>query len=400
MGFSKEKMKQITLLMLLATGLVLVIMYSAQLGTAWSKFINIVSPFIAGGAIAFVLNLPMRFLEEKALARWHGRAKRPICMILSFVFVVLLITLVVIMVVPELVAACQRLANQIPIALEGLADWLYDLSVKYPELTNEAAFLSDLEQNWQNILESVIDFLKSGFTSMLSSTISLASNAVSTIVDGFIALIFSFYILAQKETLASQGKRILTAYLPQKTYYVILDVCSRLYKNFSSFITGQCIEAVILGTMFVIAMSIFRMPYAVMVGVLIAFTALIPVVGAFIGCIVGAFMILIENPMQALAFVVMFLILQQLENNLIYPHVVGSSVGLPSIWVLAAVTVGGSLFGVAGMLLFIPLMSTLYSLLRDNVNARNAAKAAKVADEPLQNILPDTKNTAQEGQKQ
>lgn len=399
MAFSKEKMRQLVLLMLLAAGLVLAVMYSSQLGAACGRLVGIAKPFLIGGAIAFVLNIPMRAIEEKLLGRWHSKAKRPISMVLSLVFVAMLLTFVVLMVVPELVSAGQRLADQIPIALEKLAAWLYDLSVKYPELTNGAAFLSELEQNWKNILENVISFLKSGIGSFVGTTIDIASTAVSAVVNGFIAFIFSIYILAQKEALASQGRRILSAYLPRRACEATLDVCARLYKNFSSFITGQCIEAVILGSMFVVSMSVLRMPYAVMVGVLIAFTALIPIVGAFIGCVVGTFLILIENPMQAFVFVVLFFILQQLEGNLIYPHVVGSSVGLPSIWVLAAVTVGGSLFGIAGMLLFIPLVATLYSLLRDNVNARNAAKAANVAVEPLQNIMSDTKPVAGGGAK-
>lgn len=150
----------------------------------------------------------------------------------------------------------------------------------------------------------------------------------------------------------------------------MLDVCSLTYKTFSSFLTGQCVEAVILGTMFVIAMTIFRLPYALLVGVLIAFTALIPIFGAFIGCIVGAFLILMDAPMKAVIFVIMFLVLQQIEGNLIYPKVVGSSVGLPSIWVLAAVSIGGSLMGVVGMLVFIPIVSVLYTLLRNNVYGR------------------------------
>lgn len=376
MGFSREKMRQIALLMLLAAALALAVIYSSQLAAAAGALVSILSPFIAGCAIAFVLNLPLRFLERRVFARWNGKAKRAVCILLSLVFVLLLVTFVVVMVVPQLVAAGQRLAQQVPLAIEKLAAWLYDMSVKYPALNNEAAFLSELESNWQSILENILSFAKSGLGSVLSSTINFASSAVSGVVNGFIALIFSFYVLAQKETLTSQCRRVITAYLPQKAAALTLEICGRLYKNFSSFITGQCIEAVILGSMFVIAMTVLRMPYAVMIGVLIAFTALIPIVGAFIGCVVGAFMILIENPLQALAFVVMFLILQQLENNLIYPHVVGSSVGLPSMWVLAAVTVGGSLFGVGGMLVFIPLVSTLYSLLRDSVNARNAAKAA------------------------
>jgi len=176
--------------------------------------------------------------------------------------------------------------------------------------------------------------------------------------------------LAQKENLGRQRDKLLDAYLSEAWSSRIKKVLKLMYKNFSSFVTGQCLEAVILGCLFIVAMAIFGFPYAVMVGTLIAVTALIPVVGAFVGCFVGAFLILINDPIQAVWFIVMFLIIQQIEGNLIYPRVVGSSVGLPSIWVLVAVSVGGSLFGVGGMLLFIPLLSTVYALVRENANKR------------------------------
>ena len=217
-------------------------------------------------------------------------------------------------------------------------------------------------------------FLKNGAMGMLTSTVSVASGIISGIVNAVISLIFALYILSQKEKLENQGRRIILAFLPEKAAGKLQEVFALLYKNFSCFITGQCTEAVILGLMFVIAMSIFRMPYALMVGVLIAFTALIPIVGAFIGCSVGAFLILIDNPLQALWFVILFLTLQQIEGNLIYPKVVGSSVGLPSRWVLMAVSLGGSLFGIAGMLVFIPITSTGYTLFRESVNSRNEKK--------------------------
>lgn len=189
-----------------------------------------------------------------------------------------------------------------------------------------------------------------------------------------IALIFSFYILLQKERLARQARQVLYALLPERAADRTLDILRLTNRTFSSFLSGQCLEAVILGTLFVVAMTIFQMPYALLVGVLIALTALIPIVGAFIGCAVGALLILIVDPVKALMFVVLFLVLQQVEGNLIYPHVVGSSVGLPSIWVLCAVTLGGSLMGIVGMLVFIPLCSVLYALFRTYVKDRLVRK--------------------------
>ena len=203
-------------------------------------------------------------------------------------------------------------------------------------------------------------------------------SVVSAVTTGFVALVFACYLLLQKERLGLQCRKALYALLPQKAADRTVEICSLSHRVFSSFITGQGIEAVILGAMFFVAMSLLRMPYALLVGCTIAVTALIPIVGAFIGCFVGAFLLLMVSPMQALIFVILFLVLQQVEGNLIYPHVVGSSVGLPSIWVLAAVTVGGSLMGVAGMLLFIPLTSVVYTLFREFVYKRLKEKQLTV----------------------
>lgn len=378
MEFSREKIKQIRHLMLLAAVLVLALIYSETVFQGFGFLLGILSPFVIGGVIAFVLNIPMRAFEEKLLAHWKGKSagklKRPVCMILALISVVLIITIVIGTVVPQVAATTTEVGKKIPGFLDGMIQELEQLTKKYPLLKEQVDSLEALEMNWDTILNSVFDFLKNGAGEVLNSTVNVASGIISGIVNGVISFIFALYILSQKEKLSDQGSRLLNAYLPEAAGRRILEICSLLYRNFSSFITGQCVEAVILGTMFVVAMTIFRMPYALMIGVLIAFTALIPIVGAFIGCVVGTFLILIDNPLQALWFVILFLVLQQLEGNLIYPKVVGSSVGLPAIWVLMAVSVGGSLFGVAGMLFFIPLTSSGYALLRESVNKRNRGR--------------------------
>ena len=380
MGFDKEKIRQVRWLMVLAAALVLALMYSSVVFKGIALGVGIIKPFIIGGAIAFVLNLPMRGIENTLFKRWKGKAadrlKRPVSMVLAIVLVVVIINLVIITVVPQVTKTVGELGNKIPVFVDNVITELNKLSKNYPQLQEQVAQLQNLEINWDKVVDSVGGFLKNGVVSVLSSTYNVASSIIGGVVNGVISFIFALYILSQKEKLAGQGRRILSAYLPKRAENKAGHVLALLYRNFSNFITGQCLEAVILGTMFVISMTIFRMPYAVMVGVLIAFTALIPIIGAFIGCFVGAFLILINNPIQAVWFVVLFLVLQQIEGNLIYPKVVGNSVGLPSIWVLMAVSVGGSLFGIAGMLFFIPLMSTLYSLLRDSVNARNSRRKA------------------------
>ena len=375
MEFSREKLKQIRRLMVLAAVLVLAIIYSDKLLLGIAFVYGIAKPFVYGAAVAFVLNIPMRAFEEKLLKRWQGKLagklKRPVCMVLSLVTFVLVIAIVLGTVVPQVTSTAAEVGRKIPGFAEEALAWLDDVSENYPVFAEQVQKLEQVEINWESLFDGVVNFLKNGAADMLTSTVSVASGIISGIVNAVISFIFALYILSQKERLENQGRRIISAFLPEKAAGKLQEVFALLYKNFSSFITGQCMEAVILGLMFVIAMSIFRMPYALMVGVLIAFTALIPIVGAFIGCSVGFFLILIDNPLQAMWFVVLFLILQQIEGNLIYPKVVGNSVGLPSIWVLMAVSLGGSLFGIVGMLIFIPLTSTGYTLLRECVNSRN-----------------------------
>ncbi len=378
MEFSKEKLRQIRHLMVMAAILILAIIYSDKVLVGVFFVINILKPFLYGGAIAFALNIPMRALEEKALGRWRGKTaqkvKRPLCMVLTLVLVVFIISVVVGTVLPQVTLTAAEIGKKIPAFTEQVIADLDRLTKDSPILAEQVSKLEEIEIKWDSILKSIVDFLRNGMGNVLNSTFNVASNIISGVVNGVISFIFALYILVQKEKLANQGRRIISAYLPERVGNKVLEISSLLYKNFSSFVTGQCVEAVILGVMFIVSMTVFRMPYALMVGVLIAFMALIPIVGAFIGCAVGAFLILINNPLQALWFVVLFLVLQQIEGNLIYPRVVGSSVGLPSIWVLMAVTVGGSLFGIAGMLMFIPLMSTCYALFKESVNKRNTVK--------------------------
>lgn len=382
MESGREPFKQLAALILLAAAAAAAVRNDTVILGWLVRGLQILEPFIVGCAIAFVLNLPMSFLEKKAFARWQSRARRPVCLILSLLFVLLLVALVGVMVVPQVVQAMRQLVQQVPVALEAAIRQLNQWSAVYPAVTGQAGFLTEIENSWQTIVQSAGSFLSSGLGGAAVAVADLAGSAVSAVTNLVISLIFSIYILLQKETLARQVCHVIRAYLPPRAARQLLRVCALLNRNFSSFIAGQCVEAVILGTMFAVSMTIFRMPYAAMVGVLIAFTALIPVVGAFIGCVVGAFLILLENPLQALGFIVLFLVLQQIEGNLIYPRVVGSSVGLPPIWVLAAVTIGGSLFGVVGMLVFIPLVSTLYTLLRENVRSRLAAKRADGSLDP------------------
>lgn len=378
MGFDKEKLKQTRRMILFVAGILLALKYSETVFWAIGVLLEIMKPFLYGGVIAFILNIPLRFIESKILKNWKGkiadRIKRPLSILFSILFVILLINIVIMAVVPQLGKTLVEIGYQIPIFASAVVERLEAVSKEYPQLESYIAELETIEIDWKSALDSLMQFMKTGMTNFLSSTVTVAGSIIGGTMNLFIGFVFALYILGQKEVLSNQGKRIISAFCPAHMERRILNICSIAYKNFSNFISGQCTEAVILGCMFVITMTIFRMPYAILVGVLIAFTALIPIVGAFIGCFVGAFLILVNNPIQAVGFVVMFLILQQIEGNLIYPKVVGNKVGLPSIWVLMAVSVGGSLFGVAGMLFFIPLVSTIYMLFRDMVNERNSKK--------------------------
>ena len=336
--------------------------------------LHILFPFLLGGAIAFVLSVPMNRVQKRLFGRAKEgsrlqKAAAPLSLVITLVLVVAVLGLVVIVVLPELAGTIATLGKTLPEKVPILLKKVELLFANNPDLI---LYLEELEAslNWEELLNQMLTFFRVGANTMLDSTISVATGIVSGVGTFFIAFVFACYILLQQAFLKRQMHKLFFAYLKETHAKEMLRICSLTYRTFSHFLTGQCLEAVILGLMFFLAMTIFRFPFALLVGVLIAFTALIPIFGAFIGCGVGAFLILTVDPKQALLFVIMFLIIQQIEGNLIYPKVVGGSIGLPAIWVLAAVSLGGSLFGVVGMLVFIPIVSVLYALLRENVHKR------------------------------
>lgn len=344
--------------------------------------LHILFPFILGGAIAFVLSVPMNRIDKRLFGKAKkggklDKASAPLSLVITLVLVLAVLSLVVIVVLPELGSTIAMLGKTLPEKVPALLEKVELLFANNPELV---LYIEELEAslNWDEILNQLVTFFRIGANTMLDSTISVATGIVSGVGTFFIAFVFACYILLQQSFLKRQMTKLFFAYLKEKHANEVLRICSLTYRTFSNFLTGQCMEAVILGLMFFIAMTIFRFPFAVLVGVLIAFTALIPIFGAFIGCAVGAFLILTVDPKQALFFVIMFLVLQQIEGNLIYPKVVGGSIGLPAIWVLAAVSLGGNLFGIVGMLVFIPMVSVLYTLLRENVHKRLEEKQIEI----------------------
>lgn len=337
---------------------------------------GIIFPFALGGAIAFILNIPMTAIERQAKRmKFKEKLVRPVSMALSILFVFAIVAVVLVVVIPQLGKTVDSISKGMASFLPKAQTWLEGMFADNQEIVS---YIESLEFDWNGFLGQFKDFALSGAGNVISYTMSATMIVINGVVTFFIAFTFSLYLLSQKENLGRQCRKVMGAFLSKRASDRICYVCSLSHSTFSKFITGQCLESLILGAMFVVAMTILRLPYALLVGVLIAFTALIPMVGAFIGCGVAAFLILMVDPMQALIFMILFQVLQQIEGNLIYPHVVGNSVGLPSIWVLFAVTVGGKLMGIAGMLIFIPLMSVLYTLFREWVNQREAAR--KISD--------------------
>ena len=373
MDLSKMSIKKIRELIVFTALLVVALWkFDVVLGvlkTIW----DIIFPFVLGGAIAFLTNVPMSFLEKKIFENVKKKNKiarkleRPISLILTIVLVVGVIALVMFGVIPQLTRTMGTLVTSINDFIPQMQSWIGEFFHNNQEIMN---LVDQIEFDPDQAIKWGISLLGNGAGNMMNTTMSAVGSIVSGVATFFIALSFACYILFQKEKLHIQIRKVFFAFLPRQKADTFLKVCSLTYRTFANFLTGQCLEAVILGSMFCVILSILRMPYALLIGVLIAFTALVPIFGAFIGCAVGTFLIFMVSPKQAVLFVIVFLVLQQIEGNLIYPHVVGESVGLPSIWVLAAVTIGGNLMGIVGMLIFIPLLSVFYTIFREFVYLR------------------------------
>lgn len=333
-----------------------------------TKLLSAAAPLFIGLAIAYVLNILMSFYERHyftahAKKKVIQQSRRPVCMVASFLTLCLIVLLVIRLVIPELVSCVQLLVAEIPPAIEKLlgSGWIQEL---FPE-----NFLEKYENvDWAGLMEKAIQLLRSGIGSATGAVVNVVSSAVSAVVTAFISIIFAIYMMSGKDDLQRQTKKLMKHYLPEKWEKRIGHWLSVLNDCFHRYIVGQCTEAVILGVLCIVGMLICQFPYAAMIGTLVGFTALIPVAGAYIGAGVGSIMILTQSPLKAVLFLVFIVVLQQLEGNLIYPRVVGKSIGLPAIWVLAAVTIGGSLMGIMGMLLGVPLAAAFYRLIREDVN--------------------------------
>ena len=340
---------------------------TAVLRSGWS----ILSPFIIGAAIAFVLNVPMRAVE-----RWFGKisnigAKRAVAILVTLVIILLVLAGVFYLLIPQVIDTVETLIEKLPVFFNGV---IADINVYLSENPEHLEWLQEntnfANMDWASLIQKAASVVTDSLSTVADTLFTTVVGVGSGIFNGIISFVFALYCLARKEILAGQFRRMLYAMIPEKISDEVVRIMRMTNSTFSNFISGQCLEALILGLMFAVCMSIFKMPYMPLVSVVIAVTALVPIVGAFAGCFVGAFFILVDSPVMAVWFVVMFLILQQIEGNLIYPRVVGTSIGLPGMWVLLAVAVGGDLLGVGGMLLMIPITSVLYALAREFTNKR------------------------------
>ena len=357
----------------------------------WKALTGMIAPFAIGAVLAFILNVPMRGIERGLKLIRKPGLRRILAVLLTFIFLLLVLTGVVCLLVPQITETIESLIPKLVTFFQGIDRGVRDFFTDNPEIWNFVAANTDIETfdwaaiDWPALVQKVMNMLSSSVTVIANSAFSAVGSITGAIVNAVIGLVFAVYCLSRKEILARQGRRMVYAVLPERFCDELIRILRLTNSTFSNFISGQCLEACILGCLFAVAMLIFRMPYVSLVSVIIAVTALVPVVGAFVGCALGAFFILVDSPLQALTFVAMFLVIQQLENNLIYPRVVGTSIGLPGMWVLVAVTVGGGLMGVGGMLLMIPLASVLYTLLGEYTAARVAQRqipAEKLMDQP------------------
>lgn len=359
----------------------------------WDKVSQIVSgissllaPFVIGSCFAFVINVLMRPMEKifdkifkKGNEKLRNKARRPVCLTLSTLLIIGFLFALIFMILPEFIKALQNLAKSVPEYIVQIETWIEKL-VAFAD--NHGITLPEMTFNSAKILDTVKNFINDN--GLVDKTLNFTGSLVSGLVNLIVAIAFSLYLLAQKEKLGFQARKLMQAFLPRKNdVNRIVNFCEIVDRTFTGFITGQLAEGVITGVLCFIGMLIFKMPYAAVISVLVGFTALIPVFGAFIGTAIGAFLILLDEPIKAVWFVVFIVVLQQLESNLIYPKVVGKSVGLPGIWVLVAVTIGGTTGGVMGIVVSVPALAVIYSLLTHLVDIR-VKKKDELENQPEQ----------------
>ena len=336
---------------------------------------NIFAPFVFGGVLAFILNVPMRAIENGLLQKVKkDKLKRVIAVVLTLLALLLVIALVFWLLIPQIILTVNSLVPTLSDFLTKAEAWAMDFLSEHPQLLAWVEKNTNLEElGWAAMAEKLFSVIGTRMSSILGGAVSAISSIFSGVFNAVIALVFSVYCLSQKETLARQGRKLAYAFLKEKVADNIVKILRLTNTSFSNFLSGQCVEVCILGGMYAVGMAVLGMPYIPLITVVIALTAFIPIVGAWTGCVVGTFLIFVKDPMLAIVFVAMFLVIQLVENNMIYPRVVGNSVGLSGMWVLVAITIGGELMGIFGMFLMIPLVSVVYTIVREYTNKKLAS---------------------------
>ena len=388
MEVNKKKLTFIFMGVCISIFLYWVLLETEQVAAIFGGIFKVLSPFGVGAALAFVLNVPMRAIEKWLNPIKSASLRRALAIVLTLVVIAVVLTGVVLLLVPQIAETVESLISKLPDFFSRIRQSASEFVHNNPELLELLTEYTDFENiNWSEFVQKAISLISDSLTSVADYAVTAVVGLSTGIFNAILSLVFCLYCLSRKEILARQGRRILYSLMPEKVSDEIIRILRMTNATFSKFISGQCLEAVILGCLFAVSMAIFKMPFIPLVSVVIAVTALVPIVGAFVGCIVGAFFIFVQDPLLAFWFIVMFLTLQQLENNLIYPRVVGTSIGLPGMWVLVAVAVGGDLMGIGGMLLMIPLASVLYALAREFTDKRLADRGidrSKLQDQPLE----------------
>ena len=372
---NRRAIKYIAVIFLLAAIFYTVVTSPEKIVSVISWLIALLSPFLIGFCFAYVVNLLLRPLERFWMWIWHKskrqkiitKLKRPICLLFSFIIVLGVIFAIVFMIIPAFKETIVSFANRVPEYAKTIEKWYYTV-VDFLEHYNFT--MPEISLDVDKITYLVKNVINNYGSNVIDTTLNVTTSIFAAIVDIVLGIVFAIYLLAQKEVFGNQTKKVIHAVCGEKIAKKVIEFTNLTNKVFTKFVTGQLTEACIIGTLCLVGMLIFGMPYAVIISVLIGFTALIPIFGAFIGTAIGAFLILLESPIKALWFVIFIIVLQQLEGNLIYPKVVGKSVGLPGIWVLSAVTIGGGMFGIIGMLFSVPICSIVYVIFRRYVNRK------------------------------
>ena len=370
MNYLEKYKKDIIKLILFTVIIIFAFIYIKTIGSFLAYLINIFMPFIIGIFIAFILNVLLNFVENKLFKKLNNKnyktwskLKRPVSVIITFIIIITIIVFILGLLIPQLQNTVSLFTKNFDTYKEQTIEILNNFGINSESISNYSTSINNLKNE-------ITSYINNNRNEIMQITIGVASSFLGSITSIIIGIVFAIYILLKKEDLSRQFKKILKAYLPEKYERRIEEIANLSNITFGNFISGQCLEALIIGLLCFIGMLILQIPYASTISVLVGFTALIPVFGAFIGTFIGAFLIFMVEPFKALIFIIFIIILQQLEGNIIYPKVVGKSVGLPSIWVMVAVTIGASIYGVLGMILSVPLCSILYSIIKTDVNLK------------------------------